>query len=197
MTINRRTAIRQLAFLSVGAALLPACRDDRSKPDLVLKNFKVDDKQQKLLEELTATLIPTTATPGAREVSAHLFILKMLDDCSAKADQDRFFSGMKQFELGYAARSSAGKSFVASTGPEREAFLLDIEGKKASDGKKVPADKKVPEGDLDFFYSTAKRWTILAYSSSQFFLTKVQVYELVPGRWHGCVPVKQKMKTAS
>jgi hypothetical protein len=185
MTINRRTAIRQLAFLSVGAALLPACRDDRSKPDLALKNFKVDSKQQQLLEELTATLIPTTATPGARDVSAHLFILKMLDDCSSKGDRDKFLSGMKQFELYYSARSSAGKSFVASAGPQRELFLLDIES------------KKLPNEDLNFFYSTAKRWTILAYSSSQFFLTKVQVYELVPGRWHGCIPVPQKMKSAS
>jgi Gluconate 2-dehydrogenase subunit 3 len=185
MTINRRIAIRQLAFLSVGAALLPACRDDRSKPDLALKNFKVDDKQQKLLEELTATLIPTTSTPGAREVSAHLFILKMLDDCSSRADQDKFFSGMKQFELDYAARSSAGKSFVASSTPQRESFLLDIES------------KRLPNEDLNFFYSTAKRSTILAYSSSQFFLTRVQVYELVPGRWHGCIPVQQKMKSAS
>jgi hypothetical protein len=184
MTINRRTAIRQLAILSVGAALLPACRDDRSKPDLMLKNFKVDDKQQKLLEELTATLIPTTTTPGARDVSAHLFILKMLDDCSSRSDQDKFLSGMKKFESGYAARSS-GKSFVASTTPQRESFLLDIES------------KKLPDEELNFFYSTAKRWTILAYSSSRFFLTKVQVYELVPGRWHGCIPVQQKMKSAS
>ena len=185
MTINRRTAIRQLAFLSVGAALLPACRDDRSKPDLVLKNFKVNDKQQKLLEELTATLIPTTATPGARDVSAHLFILKMLDDCSSRADQDKFFSGLKQFEDEFTARSSAGKSFVASPTPQRESFLLDIES------------KKLPNEELNFFYSTAKRFTILAYSSSQFFLTKIQVYELVPGRWHGCIPVQQKIKSAS
>jgi hypothetical protein len=177
MTINRRSAIRQLALLSAGAVLVPACSGVHPKPDLVLKNFKVDDGQQRLLEELTATLIPTTSTPGARDVSAHLFLLKMLDDCSSRTDQAKFFKGMRLFDD--AARASAGKFFAAATGPQRESLLLAIE------------NKKMPEEDLNFFYSTAKKLTILAYSSSQFFLTKVQVYELVPARWHGCVPVKQ------
>ncbi|HEV2478171.1 MAG TPA: hypothetical protein VGS79_00845, partial [Puia sp.] len=50
--------------------------------------------------------------------------------------------------------------------------------------------KKFPDQDLIFFYTTTKKLTIQAYTSSQYYLTKIQVYELVPGRWHGCVPVK-------
>src|SRR5580700_9277740 len=67
MTINRRTAIRQLAFLSASAALLPSCLGDRSKPDLVLNHFTVNGAGQRTLDALTATLIPTTDSPGARE----------------------------------------------------------------------------------------------------------------------------------
>jgi hypothetical protein len=183
MTINRRTAIRRLALISVGSAILPSCLGDHSKPDLVLKNFKVDGDQEKLLEELTATLIPTTATPGARDVSAHLFVLKMMDDCFSAEDQDKFFKGMRQFDD--AARSSLGTSFAAAAGPRRESLLQTIEG------------GKTPGDELNFFYSTTKKQTILAYSSSSWFLTKVQVYELVPGRFHGCVPVKPQLKSAS
>ena len=183
MTINRRTAIRQLAFLSAGAAMLPACMGDHSKPGPELKNFKVDRDQEKLLEELTATLIPTTTTPGARDVSAHLFVLKMMDDCFSKEDQDKFFKGMRRFDD--AARSSLGTSFVAATGDQRGSILQAIEG------------GKTPGEELRFFYSTTKKQTILAYSSSSWFLTKIQVYELVPGRFHGCVPVGQQLKSAS
>jgi Gluconate 2-dehydrogenase subunit 3 len=182
MTINRRTALRQLALLSVGAALLPSCGSDHSKSAFLLKNFKIDNGQELLMEELAATLIPTTATPGAREVSAHLFTLKMLDDCYSRQDQEKFLKGMRQFDD--AARSSAGKSFVAAAGPQRESLLQGIES------------GKIPGEELSFFYSTNKRLTILAYSSSAFFLTKVQVYELVPGRFHGCVPVQQQPKPA-
>jgi Gluconate 2-dehydrogenase subunit 3 len=183
MTINRRTAIRQLAFLSASAALLPSCLGDRSKPDLVLNHFTVNGAGQRTLDALTATLIPTTDSPGARETGASLFILKMLDDCSSKSDQDRFFKGLRQLDV--ASRKMTGVPFVEGTGPQREALLTAI------------GDKKIPGDELNFFYSTARKLTILSYSSSQYFLTKVQVYELVPGRWHGCVPVIQSQKPDS
>jgi Gluconate 2-dehydrogenase subunit 3 len=183
MTINRRSAIRQLALISVGAALLPACMGNHSKPALELKNFKVGEDQQKFLEELTATLIPTTATPGAREVSAHLFVLKMMDDCFSKKDQDKFFKGMTRMDE--ASRSTLGTSFSKATPTRRESLLEQIES------------GKTPGEELHFFYSTTKKLTIQAYSSSSMFLTKIQVYELVPGRFHGCVPVKQQLKSAS
>jgi hypothetical protein len=183
MTINRRTAIRQLALLSASAAVLPSCMGDHSRPDLVLKNFTVNGAGQKTLDTLTATLIPTTETPGARETGASLFILKMLDDCSSKADQDNFFKGMQQLED--ASRKMAGTTFADAKGAQREAVLTAI------------GDKKIPGDELNFFYSTARKLTILSYSSSPYFLTKVQVYELVPGRWHGCVPVTQSQKSAS
>jgi hypothetical protein len=143
MTINRRTAIRQLAFLSASAALLPSCLGDHSKPDLVLNNFTVKDAGQRTLDALTATLIPTTDTPGARETGASLFILKMLDDCSSKTDQDKFFKGMKA--LDDASRKRTGAPFVAATGAQREAILTAI------------GEKKIPGDELNFFYSTARK----------------------------------------
>lgn len=183
MTINRRTAIRQLAFLSASAALLPSCLGNHPKPDLVLNNFTVKDAGQRTLDALTATLIPTTDTPGARETGASLFILKMLDDCSSKTDQDNFFKGLRQ--LDDVSRKRTGASFAEAGAAQREAILTAI------------GDRKIPGDELNFFYSTARKLTILSYSSSQYFLTKVHVYELVPGRWHGCVPVTQTQKSAS
>jgi hypothetical protein len=183
MTINRRTVIRQLALLSATAAILPSCMGDRSKPDLVLRNFTLDDTGQRTLGLLTATLIPATDTPGASETGAALFMLKMLDDCSSKADQDKFFKGLRQ--LDDASRKMAGAAFAEATARQREAILTAI------------GDKKVPGEALDFFYSTARRLTILSYTSSSWFLTKVQVYELVPGRWHGCLPLTQSQQSSS
>jgi hypothetical protein len=170
--------MKQLALLSTGALLLPSCMEDHSNTPIGLHNFKIDDHQEQLLETLTATIIPSGATPGGKEVSAHLFTLKMLDDCYSKEDRDKYLKGMQQFDA--AARTSSGRSFVKSSPAQRESLLASIEGKKLTDAA------------LNFFYSTTKRMTILAYSSSQYYLTKVQVYELVPGRWHGCFPVIKK-----
>ena len=135
------------------------------------------------MDVLTATLIPTTDTPGARETGASLFVLKMLDDCSSKADQDTFLKGLQQ--LDDASRKIAGTTFAEATGAQREAILTAI------------GEKKVPGDALSFFYSTARKLTILSYSSSPWFLTKVQVYELVPGRWHGCVPATPSQRSGS
>jgi hypothetical protein len=173
VSINRRTAIRQLAFISAGAALLPSCFHDQND----------NDDQQRLLEELTATIIPTTDTPGAKEAAAHLFVARMMNDCATAGDRIKFQNGHKAFDA--AATKLAGKGFVQCTPAQRESLLSAIEG------------KKMPDADLNFFYFTTKRLTILAYSSSQYYLTKVQVYELVPGRWHGCVPVKAQGGQAS
>jgi hypothetical protein len=183
MTINRRTAFRQLALLSAGAALLPSCFHDQTGKGIQLRNFTVDGDQEQLLEQLTATLIPTTDTPGAKEVSAHLFVLKMLDDCSSADDRARFLKGMQQLDS--AAKTASGASFARADPAQRESLLTAIEA------------GKMPQAELNFFYSTTKKLTILAYSSSQYFLTKVQVYELVPGRWHGCVPIKAQLKSVS
>jgi hypothetical protein len=170
--------MKQLALLSTGALLLPSCMGDHSSTPILLHNYKLDDHQEQLVETLTATIIPSGATPGAREVSAHLFTLKMLDDCYTKEDRDKYLKGMQLFDA--AASAGSGHSFVKSSPAQRERLLASIEGKKLTDK------------DLNFFYSTTKRMTILAYSSSQYYLTKIQVYELVPGRWHGCFPVTKK-----
>lgn len=183
MTINRRTALRRLAILSAGAALLPSCLHPHAKPLVALKNFTVTGDQEKLLEELTATLIPTDTTPGAREVSAHVFTLRMVDDCLPKTDREKFVRGLVAFDE--AARAESGKSFANTSPAQKEALLSAMEG------------KKLPGEDLNFFYATTKKLTIVAYSSSPFFLTKVQVYELVPARFHGCVPLTAQLKNAS
>lgn len=156
MLVSRRNALKRLTLVAAGAALLPACFHDHAKPAFPTKNFQLSDDQQQLLEELTAAIIPSGTTPGAREVSAHLFVLKMLDDCFSKDDRDKFLRGLQRFD-----RSS----------------IPTLDAQKASDA------------DVQFFYNTTKKLTIHAYTSSQYYLTKIQIYELVPGRWHGCVPV--------
>lgn len=176
MLVNRRSVLKRLALVSTGAILLPACFHNPAKPAILTRNFQLSGDQDEQLEALTAVLIPSGATPGAREVSAHRFVLKMLDDCYSKADQDKFLLGFGQ--LDNASQQMAGAPFLKADATQRATLLTALE------------TKKLPDQDLAFFYATTKKLTIQAYMSSQYYLTKIQVYELVPGRWHGCVPVK-------
>jgi len=177
MIVSRRSVLKQMAITSAGLLLIPSCMQDRSKASILVKNFTINTDQEAMLAELSESIIPKTTTPGAKDVYAHLFALKMMDDCRSKEDQEKFVKGLEAFEV--FAKEKNGKSFLKSDKAERTSILEVME--KEKDAK----------DDKHFFYSTMKRYTIQAYTTSKFYLTNVQVYEMVPSRWHGCVPVKQ------
>ncbi len=172
--INRRTLLKQFVVLGAGMAIIPSCLSDKSKSSILLKKIKISSDDEMMLAELCETIIPKTTTPGAKDISAHLFVLKMVDDCTSKEEQQKFTSGLAAFND--LCKTSAGKHFTACNKEERKTILKQLVAVK--DDTSAPAA----------FFKTVKRYTIQAYTSSEFFLTKVHVYELVPGRYQGCVP---------
>lgn len=172
--LKRREAIKQLFCITAGMAIIPSCMNDRRKSTILLSKIKISGAEEDMLAELCETILPKSSTPGAKDISSHLFVLKMVDDCRKKEDQEKFLNGMKAFQE--KCKSTAGKDFIGSTADEKKAILASI-----------IADKD-EESDLKFFFKTVKGLTIQSYTASEFYMTKVQVYELVPGRYHGCVP---------
>src|SRR5450432_3257227 len=107
MIVNRRHAIKQFVIVSAGIALIPSCMHNTSKASVILKNLSIDGDQEKMLAELSETIIPATTTAGAKDISAHLFVLKMMDDCYSKEDQQKFMKGMEIFTAQF--KTSAGR----------------------------------------------------------------------------------------
>jgi len=173
---SRRVAIQQLLFICAGAAVLPSCYRKEEKVSIPLTNIRVSGDQEKMLAELAETIIPKTDTPGAKDLSAHLFVLKMVDDCFPKEKQDKFILGMKEFET--FAEKESGNAFAAGNAEQKQAVVSGIDGRKSR------------EDNLSFFYQTVKQLTIQAYSSSQFYLTNIRHYKMIPGKYQGNVPLK-------
>src|SRR3954471_20396397 len=121
MKITRRDAIRNCFILSVSAAIIPSCLQEKTKPLVALKNIDLDGNQQKLIAELCETIIPKTDTPGAKETATDLFVLKMLDDCTTKDDQETFVKGLKSFND--LSKDKFDKTFVDCTPQQREDLL--------------------------------------------------------------------------
>lgn len=157
--------------------IVPSCLEDRTKASFLLNNYELTGEQEKMLAELAETLIPKTSTPGAKDIYAHQFVMKMMDDCASKEDQQKFVKGLDAFNS--FAKKNAGTSFMEASASKRKEVLKAMEALKPE------------ESEAAAFYKKMKGLTIRAYTSSKFYLTQVQVYELVPGRWSGCVPVKQ------
>src|SRR5258706_15442809 len=88
--MDRRSSLRTLLIISAGTVLLPSCLQDKEKSSSIsLKNIKINGSDEELLSELSETIIPKTNTPGAKDVSAQLFALMMIDDCYPPDDQDK------------------------------------------------------------------------------------------------------------
>ncbi len=176
--MQRRTVLKGFIYIGGAAFLLPACMQQDSKPSAEFKKLAISGDEEKLMAELCETILPATDTPGAKAVGAHLFALLMVNDCYVKEDQERFMSGLKAFAA--RAKKDRDKSFTDCTTSEREAIVKGLDAAKSGNA------------ELDYFYATTKKLTLQAYTTSEYYLTKVQEYKLVPGHFHGCVPVSQQ-----
>ena len=172
--------VKQLLLATGAYLLLPACKENKDRSTVELKTLKIDGDQEALVAELAETILPKTTTPGAKDLHAPLYILLMLDDCAKEEDQKKFVRGLKDFTR--AAKDKLGKDFMDASLEERTRFV-------------TAEDQKKDDSDQHLFYATVKRYTVQAYTTSQFFLTNVQKYELVPGRYHGCIPLKPASTT--
>ena len=198
--MNRRTVIKNLALVIGGAVLLPSCMHSDGTSYIQLKHITLDADQQSLIADICETIIPKTNTPGAKDLNLPAFVLKMLDDCYKKKDQETFLKGLVEFND--LVKKKYNSSFSDLSANDREAVLTGIEndGKSKAPKGAAPARSFKPQKNLEVpplnaFYWAIKQQTIFAYTTSQYFMTKQIVYELVPGRYNAHFPVKN-LKTA-
>jgi hypothetical protein len=181
MNLDRRSVIKNLLIIAGGVTLVPSCmQKEQAKASIQLKNIDVNASDEMLVAELAETIIPKTDTPGAKDTYTHLYILKMIDDCSTKKAQEAFVKGIKAFEQ--YSHDHSKQAFVQLAPAQREQLIQQIQNEEG-----------IPKDVLEF-YNTVKGMTVRGFLSSKYYLSKVQVYELVPGRFKGCVPASQTIK---
>lgn len=178
--MKRRTVFKHLAAATAAAWILPSCISDPKKVSIALNHLQVTGDEEALLGDIADVIIPATDTPGARAVQAHLFALVMVDDCLPREEQEKYLKGMRTFPD--ALESLTGKSFAKASAGERLQMLTTLEERidNVSDETKA-------------FYSKTRGYILQGYQSSQYFLTEVKPYQLVPGpNYQGCVPADSK-----
>jgi hypothetical protein len=168
MIVSRRVLLKQLAMVSAGIALAPSFISCSSKRSSLYKDIVLTEDQDEVLALISETIIPKTKTPGAADTSVHEFCVKMVNDCLSKKDQEKFVKGLDQFN------TMAKDGFTSMDSSGRLKFLKELNDRKT-------------EEDLDFFFKTMKGFTLRGYTSSEYFLTNVQGYKMIPGKFQGCV----------
>jgi hypothetical protein len=173
--MERRTLIKCLLLVAGGSAVLPACLHKESKASILLKNMSISAEQEATLAEFAETLIPASATPGAKDTYTHLYALRMLDDCHEKEEQEAFLKGLKAVEE--LTKETHKTTFLEASAAQKKAIVEVLEAKKAS-------------ADAQAFYKLMKQLTIQGYTTSKPVMGGIFKYELVPGRYVPQFPVK-------
>lgn len=171
--MKRRAAIRTIIITSAGVALLPSCGSDDVQKAVELSKIKITANQAKLLASLTETIIPF----GTSTIEGHPaeFILKMVNDCASPDDQQKFLTGLDEFEK--MVKERYGKSFASLDDAQKKELLTNLE------------DKKGLPNTANEFYSHIKGATVQFYTGSEHYMTTVMEYNIIPKRYKGCVPV--------
>lgn len=179
--MNRRIALKHLALISGGLVMIPSC--DFSSDDILAayENLKVTASQNKLLGEISNTIIPAGEIKGALDIEVPDFILVMVNDCMTSENQTLFTTGLAAFPE--YVKNTAGKKYDKLSTKEKEELILA--------GTKLEGDENMA---LTYFLNSTKRFTIQGYMASEYIQSEIMPYSLIPGEYNGAVFISDLQK---
>ena len=192
--MNRRQLLQRVAMLMGGAISAPAVlgvlNGCSPKPSAGgWQPLFLSKEEGAMVDSVAALIMPSTGTPGAREVGVPAFIDVILKDAYPAEDQARFISGLKDFDA--EAQRAHGKPFMELQPAQQVSFMQQVHDAAVTAEKEL-ADKDVPAAERKRpFVLMMKELTLLGFFTSQAGATQVLQYEAVPGGFQACVPIAQ------
>ncbi|MBK8706764.1 MAG: gluconate 2-dehydrogenase subunit 3 family protein [Saprospiraceae bacterium] len=183
--MNRRELLKHIAVLTgasvVGADFfLTGCAPDGKDIGL----FSAADVA--LLDHIAETIIPRTATPGARDAQTGAFIADFVTHCYDDDEQKALITGLAA--LTAAAKTQHNRAF----GKLKPTEQLEVLSKIAAEAK-VYNEQQI--GDFTPHYFTLlQQLTLLGFFTSEQGYTQVLRYEMIPGPYKGCIDYKKGEK---
>jgi hypothetical protein len=205
--ISRREAFVRVASLFGGVALIDGDRLLAAMPEAAAQarataqgvgTFTAADVA--FLDEVAETILPQTATPGAKAAHTGAFMALMVTEAYSHRHQAIFRDGMRQIEG--ACRREFTSSFVQATPGQRLALLqrLDAERQAEIDARddarttRAPAlAGESPDAPLHYF-RLMKELALLGYFTSEIGYRQAMRYIETPGRYDPCAPYAPEEK---
>lgn len=183
--ISRREAVQLVSALLGGVTLVggdalwrPALRAQPASE----ASDEWTPAQRALLDEAAETILPRTATPGAKDAQCGAFIALMVTDTYEPAHQRIFRRGLVELEA--AARAAHGVRFVEATAAQRLALL------ERFDREAYQFMRNRPDDEPPHWFRMLKELTMLGFFTSEVGMTQALQYRESPGRFDPCVPYR-------
>lgn len=175
--LTRRQMVQRMA-MAIGGTLVA--------PTVLLESCSFDPdtttagpQRLAMLDAIAETIIPRTATAGARDAKIGAFIDVMIRDCYYPDMQEKLNTGIN--EIAVEGKKAIGRPFEEAAQMEREEFLTALDESAQKDG--------------DHFFRTLKELTLLGYFTSEEAATDGVInYEPVPTKYDPCAPVDENTK---
>jgi len=194
--INRRNALKKTAFILGGvvsgptiAGIMHGCTVT-NEPDWIPELFS--EKQALLITEIVDTIIPSTDTPGAKDVGVPKFIESMVMNVFTKEEREKFIDNLRAFSD--RTVKEKGVDFMKLQTQEKYEYLMAVHEEEAMNpemqlafmrGFSNPGENGKP------IILTIKELTVGGYCTSEVGATQILKYDKLPGEWHSCIPFDQ------
>src|SRR5829696_1102215 len=122
--MERREAVKYISILLGGAviggdAFLTGCKTKSgSRTDWTTEDVAY-------LNEIGETILPRTATPGAKDANVGQFMTVMVNDCYEEADQKAFRDGLDK--LNEASEKKFNNNFMQISAQQRHDLLVELD----------------------------------------------------------------------
>ena len=178
--MKRRTALKNMGLITGGLLLFRSCDFTEDKITILLRELQISKSQQSLIETIIETIIPEGEQPGAKSLKVQVFIWGMVGECMNDLDKKSYLKGLAEFDSKY--NQEDGNGFAKQSQDKRIKALVDL------------SKSKNKGNDLQEFVKTTKKLTIQGYTKSQYFMTEIMPYKLIPGAYNSCETIDPNKK---
>lgn len=199
--MDRRELLKFLAGGMV-APVLPAdvrafFQEAQAQVGPAYKVRTLNPHQNATLTTMVDLIIPATDTPGAKAARVNEFIDIILTEWATDEERAKFLDGLADVD----ARSRAlfGKDFVDCSQPQQEAILAALDESLAVERQTVmPRIRSVRAQNLGLmisFFAAVRMLTLHGYYTSEIGFVQERKEQIIPGSFHGCVPLPTESKS--
>lgn len=190
--MNRREALRLLAaagILPMAAPNLFALRKARTLLGATETPRTLNPHQFATVKTIAEMILPKTETPGAADVGATEFIDLILTEWYEAEERKTFLMGLDAVDT--RSQSLFTKNFVDCTESQQSEILVEL-GEKMVEELEARGDlhpRRARRSSHISFYPMLRNLTLTAYYTSEAGATQELQFDMIPGRFDGCVQI--------
>jgi hypothetical protein len=199
--MQRREVLRLLAagaaFPVLSPSLLAHLQQAQAQVGSTYQLRTLSPAQNSQVVAMIDLIIPVTDTPGAKAARVNEFIDVILTDWANDDERQAFSNGLANIDK--RNRELFGRNFVDASVEQQTTLLRAIDDaamathsnrRMARHGNTIPEERdKQLQGN---FWDVFKGITVHGYYTSEIGFTQEENLQIIPGAYHGCVPLTEK-----